>query len=55
MCLMVNESSECVGSIFHVGGALTDAPTADDFGATALWAPATSGAKARTNENLRII
>jgi hypothetical protein len=55
MCLMVNESSECVGSIFQVGVALTDMLALEDCGATALCAAATIGAKARTNESLRII
>src|SRR5450759_788437 len=55
MCRIVNESSECVGSIFHVDGALTEVPALDDCAGRALCAPARAGARARSIESLRII
>ena len=47
-CLMVNESTECVGSIFQVDGARTEAAAGDDCAETALRAKETPGAAIET-------
>jgi hypothetical protein len=51
MCRIVNDSSECVGSIFHVDGALTTGlSTLDDWGGP-LCAKASVGDKSAGANN----
>jgi hypothetical protein len=45
MCLIVNDSSECVGSIFHVDGAATTGLSDLDDCDGALWASIAAGAR----------